>query len=931
MKKIVSAIGLVALWMTSAGAAPAQKSDTIALPNPIMFVGQVPVPSDFTTVASTFGNHLAHQSAAPRGGDLFIIYPDGTLKNVTRTAGYGNTGFQGSGSIAVREPNVHWSGTKAVFSMVIGSATQQYQVQTFYWQIYEVTNLGQNQTPVITKVPNQPANFNNISPIYGTDDRILFTTDRPRSGEAHLYPQLDEYESAPTVTGIWSLNPANGDLRLLNHTPSGAFSPLIDSYGRVIFTRWDHLQRDQQADADAEDPGTYGTFDFSNETAAAQKLNQRVEVFPEPRAGEVPAGSNLTGLSINHFFPWMMNEDGTSEETLNHIGRHELHNYFNRSFNDDPANVEFNYVNGIRFNTNDVENTFQLREDPLNPGLYYATAAPEFSSHASGQIVSFSSPPEKNPDLIQVNWVTPRATRNFNDPPAPADHTGHYRDPLPLSDGVLLAAHTPETREDSNIGTFANPQSRYDFRIKSLASQPSGYFTAGTLLTGGIQATISYWNPDNLIQWTGNLWELYPVEIRARAIPATATTPLEQPELNSFAAANVDLEQFRQYLIQNNLAVIVSRDVTTRDKNDKQQPFNLRVPGGVSHVVNPAQKIYDVSRMQLYQGDQVRGMHGIPDPNNPNLVTGGRPGRRVLARHMHDPAAAAANPAATVSAGGSVQVALDGSVAAFVPARRAMTWQLADANHTGIVRERYWLTFQPGEVRVCASCHGINSKSQLNENPPTNTPSALTALLQFWKSTQPVPPSAPTNFTATTASTTTINLSWTASVGATGGTQYEIARASAGSPFATIQTLSATNFTDTVSAGNAYVYKVRAVDATTGASLYSTPDAATTLLFTDDPLIAQVTPVKAIHLTELRQAVNAMRAAAGLLPAVLTDPTVASAASVKAAHCQELRTALTQARTSLGLGPPAFTDPTLTSASTNVKAVHLQELRNGVK
>lgn len=926
MKKFVLAISLFAL-----GAAAPPRTETVNLPNPIMFVGQVPLPDDFTTVASTFGNHLGHQASAPRGGDLFILYPSGALKNVTRTAGFGNAGFQGASSIAVREPSVHWSGTKALFSMVIGAPTQQYQVMTFYWQIYEVTNLGENQTPVITKVPNQPAGFNNISPIYGTDDRIIFTTDRPRSGQAHHYPQLDEYEEAPTVTGLWSLNPVNGDLRLLNHAPSGAFTPSIDSYGRLIFTRWDHLQRDQQADADAEEPGSYGTFDFSDESAAALKLNQRVEVFPEPRAGNTPPGSNLVGNNINHFFPWMINEDGTSEETLNHIGRQELHNYFARSFNDDPAVTEFIYFDGVRFNTKEAENTFQLREDPLQPGLYYGTDSVEFNSHASGQLVSFSAPPDKHADQIQVNWITPRSTKFFSDPPAPADHSGHYRDPLPLSNGTLLAVHTAETRGDANAGTFPNPQSRYDFRVKPLTLQQNGFYLPGAPLTAGIQASISYWNPDNLISWTGTLWEISPVEIHVRTIPGTATTPLEQPELNAFTQANVDVQQFRQYLTENNLALIVSRDVTTRDVADKQQPFNLRVPGGVSHVVNPAQKIYDITRLQLYQADQIRGLGSQPDPNDPTKVIGGRQGRRVLARTMHDPVAIGANPTSTVSPQGGVTVALDGSIAAFVPARRAMTWQLADANHTGVVRERYWLTFQPGEVRVCASCHGINTKSQLNQNPPTNTPSALTALLQFWKGKQATVPAAPANFNATAATTTTINLSWTASVGATPSTQYEIARASAGSPFATLQTIATTNFTDTVPAGSAHAYKVRAVDATLGTSPYSTPDVAATFFFTDDPPIASVTRLKTVHLTELRQAVNALRAAGGLTPATFTDPALSSATSIKAVHFQELRIALGQARTAIGLGPPIFTDATLTAGATTARAVHLQELRSGVK
>lgn len=124
---------------------------------------------------------------------------------------------------------------------------------------------------------------------------------------------------------------------------------------------------------------------------------------------------------------------------------------------------------------------------------------------------------------------------------------------------------------------------------------------------------------------------------------------------------------------------------------------------------------------------------------------------------------------------------------------------------------------------------------------------------------------------------------------------------------------------------------VRAVDASAGTSPYSAPDTATTLFFTDDPLIPQVTGVRSIHLTELRQAINAMRAAAGLTPTAFTDPTVSAATPIKAAHGQELRTALGQARTSLGLSTATFTDSTLTAGTTSVRAVHLQELRNGVK
>ena len=85
---------------------------------------------------------------------------------------------------------------------------------------------------------------------------------------------------------------------------------------------------------------------------------------------------------------------------------------------------------------------------------------------------------------------------------------------------------------------------------------------------------------------------------------------------------------------------------------------------------------------------------------------------------------------------GSVALANDGSMAAFVPANRAMSWQLTDAGGNAVVRERYWLTFQPGEVRVCAACHGLNETDQAHNGLPQNPPQALLTLLHYWQSRQ---------------------------------------------------------------------------------------------------------------------------------------------------------------------------------------------------
>ena len=691
----------------------------------IIFVGQIPEIQDFATIGSTFANHGAAIDEAPRGGGLFIRYADGTIRDLTALAGYGVSGFQGAQSIAVRDPAVHWSGQKIVFSMVIGGATQRYQVRHFNWQLYEMSNLGRNEVPIILKVLNQPANYNNVMPVYGTDDRIIFASDRPRNGEVHLYPQRDEYESTKTNTGLWSLNPVNGNLFLLDHAPSGAFHPILDSFGRVLFTRWDHLQRDQQAGGLTD----YGAFNYSSESIAATKIDNQNEVFPEPRSERERVQSNLNLHSFNHFFPWQINEDGTGLETLNHIGRHELHGYFDKTFNDDE-NLEEYYGQLARFNSNNIENFFQIKEDPLNPGTYFGVDCPEFQTHASGQIVKINGNPTTPADQMSVTYVTPRATARTSDNP-PANHSGLYRNPLPLSNGALIASHTSETRADANLGTSNNPIPRYQYRIKTLRLQ-SGFYQPDTFLTPGISRAVSYWSPDELITYSGDLWELQPVELVARNKPTRRVEEMESPELSVFQEEGVDLTNFRNFLSQNSLALIVSRNITSRDLADVQQPQNIRVAGTATSKIPFAGKIYDVSHLQIFQGDLLRGYGGVGSNTSE--------GRRVLATPLHS--STWANPTSNGPTG-SVKVASDGSVAAIVPARRALTWQLTAPDTSGVIRERYWLTFQPGEIRVCASCHGVNSHDQLGGSAPLNKPKALRDLLSLYKINFPSPPNNP--------------------------------------------------------------------------------------------------------------------------------------------------------------------------------------------
>jgi hypothetical protein len=189
-----------------------------------------------------------------------------------------------------------------------------------------------------------------------------------------------------------------------------------------------------------------------------------------------------------------------------------------------------------------------------------------------------------------------------------------------------------------------------------------------------------------------------------------------------------------------------------------------------------------------------------------------------------------------------------------------------------------------------------------------------------------VGPSTPTGVIATATTLSNVNVSWTP----VGGLTYEVVRASAG-PYATLTTNAANPYPDgTVTAGTSYVYKVRAIDASLRVSPFSTPDAATTKFFLDDPLVVQGTTMKAQHIIELRQAVNMLRTAASLGGGSFTDP-APTGLFVQKLHIDQLRTALDQARSALGLPAIGYTDPTINAASTLIKAAHIVDLRNGVK
>lgn len=733
----------------------------------ILFVTQLPIPEDFGTRAATFGNHRGSPQYAGRGGDLYVRYPDGTLRNLTAEAGLGEVLPDGSEdperSIAVREPAVHWSGRRALVSIATGAHPGPWVSSERYWQLYTVDGLCPGEAPVFERVP-LPTDYNHVAPTWGSDDRVLFVSDMPPSGPAdrHLYPLRDEYEGSPITSGIWSYDPNSGDLRLLQHSPSGSFGPLVDSFGRVVYSRWDHLKRDMVGPGDGRP-----IFDLPDESPGAQAAAPGVwfdEVFPELQGsvqqaliahGALPAdfGEHYGTNDFNQFFPWQVNQDGSGEETLNHVGRQELGgSYGSVSRPDDPALSENYRQFAADVDTavlRDISTMQHLAEDPLVPGRFYATLTDEFNAKSGGQLVTLDAAPDRNADDMALVFVTDRATAYPLNPGEVAEPamTGLYRDPLPLSDGRLIAVHTPPVGRSSAVDPRDGPSaaSAYQYRLRELVPGPHG-MEAGPYLTDGIEASVSFWYNGNNFRRTyqGVLWELEPVEVVARPRPPLTRSAVDPIEAAVIADAGAELADLRAWLAARDLALIVSRDVTQRDHHDLQQPYNLAVPGGVRSIApscadDPACVVYDVTHLQVFEARYVRGQDWGWRPDDPSFDPASYSpvgGRRVLPR----PLTLEAPGQDPVWGAGTFPIASDGSVAAIVPAGRALSWQLINEAAPGdprfgtdaVVRERYWVTLAPGEIRGCPSCHGVNTASQTGDPEPEHAPAALSALVAAW-------------------------------------------------------------------------------------------------------------------------------------------------------------------------------------------------------
>src|SRR5450631_2372705 len=115
----------------------------------------------------------------------------------------------------------------------------------------------------------------------------------------------------------------------------------------------------------------------------------------------------------------------------------------------------------------------------------------------------------------------------------------------------------------------------------------------------------------------------------------------------------------------------------------------------------------------------------------------------------------------------------------------------------------------------------------------TNSAGSLSPFSNVASATTPAsPPTAPGNLTATAASTTQINLNWTASTSTVGLANYVVQRCQGAAcvNFVTIASPTATTYADSaLSPGTSYRYQVQAVDTAQNSSPFSTIASTTSL------------------------------------------------------------------------------------------------------
>ncbi len=99
---------------------------------------------------------------------------------------------------------------------------------------------------------------------------------------------------------------------------------------------------------------------------------------------------------------------------------------------------------------------------------------------------------------------------------------------------------------------------------------------------------------------------------------------------------------------------------------------------------------------------------------------------------------------------------------------------------------------------------------------------------------------------------------------------------------------------------------------------------------TDVQLFRGISIIRAVHIIELRQRINAVRARLDLSAFAWSDAGMSAGTPIRAQHIIDLRTALNEVYVASDKPLPAYTDPTIEVGKTMMKVEHIMEIRTAL-